>query len=73
MFARCLSLLKDERVEASHHLKGPVQTRYAGDKKEFAEHIHKVSGDRADFDNCSLPPTSLATSITGFQMVNYDI
>ena len=42
MFARCLSSLKDERVEASKQLKGPSVTKYSGDKKEFVEHIRKV-------------------------------
>jgi len=42
VFARCLSSLKDERMEASHLLLGPKVTRYDGDKKEFAEHIRKV-------------------------------
>lgn len=43
MFARCLSALKDERVEASKQLKGPAVTKYSGDKKEFIEHVRKVS------------------------------
>ena len=43
VFARCLSSLKDERVEASKQLKGPAVTKYSGDKKEFVEHIRKVS------------------------------
>ena len=42
MFARCLSSLKDERVEASKHLAGPSVTKYSGDKKEFIEHIRKA-------------------------------
>ena len=42
MFARCLSSLKDERVQASTQLKGPAKTKYEGDKKEFVEHIRKV-------------------------------
>ena len=42
MFARCLSSLKDERVEASKYLPGPSNTRYSGDKKEFIEHIRKA-------------------------------
>jgi 6-phosphogluconate dehydrogenase len=37
--ARCLSALKSERVEASKSLKGPQETRYKGDKKEFTEHV----------------------------------
>ncbi|XP_031562245.1 6-phosphogluconate dehydrogenase, decarboxylating-like [Actinia tenebrosa] len=42
VFARCLSSLKDERVEASKHLKGPSSCKYTGDKKEFIEHIRKA-------------------------------
>jgi len=34
VFARCLSALKDERVEASKHLKGP-SISYQGDKQEL--------------------------------------
>lgn len=42
VFSRCLSSLKDERVNASKELKGPSQTKYTGDKKEFIEHIQKA-------------------------------
>ncbi|XP_046396648.1 6-phosphogluconate dehydrogenase, decarboxylating [Ischnura elegans] len=42
VFARCLSSLKDERVEASKVLKGPQKTKYDGDKKEFIEQIRKA-------------------------------
>jgi hypothetical protein len=42
VFARCLSSLKDERVEASKYLTGPSVTKYSGDKKEFIEHIRKA-------------------------------
>ncbi|XP_067141184.1 6-phosphogluconate dehydrogenase, decarboxylating isoform X2 [Centruroides vittatus] len=42
VFMRCLSSLKNERVEASKHLKGPENTKYDGDKKEFIEHIRKA-------------------------------
>ncbi|CAB3986575.1 6-phosphogluconate dehydrogenase, decarboxylating-like [Paramuricea clavata] len=42
VFARCLSSLKDERVQASKQLKGPAVTKYSGDKKEFIEHIRKA-------------------------------
>lgn len=42
MFARCLSSLKSERVEASKLLKGKIVSKYDGDKKEFVEHIRKV-------------------------------
>lgn len=38
VFARCLSSLKSERVEASKHLHGP-STHYQGDKKAFIEDI----------------------------------
>lgn len=43
VFARCLSSLQAERVEASSHLKGPATLKYTGDKKEFIEHIRKVN------------------------------
>ena len=43
MFARCLSSLQAERVSASSQLKGPSSTKYTGDKKEFIEHIRKVT------------------------------
>lgn len=42
VFARCLSSIKDERVEASKKLKGPENTKYEGDKKEFIEHIRQA-------------------------------
>lgn len=42
VFARCLSSLKSERVEASKVLKGKIVSKYDGDKKEFVEHIRKV-------------------------------
>jgi len=42
VFARCLSSLKTERVEASKVLKGKIVSKYDGDKKEFVEHIRKV-------------------------------
>lgn len=38
VFARCLSALKDERVEASKLLKGP-SSQYKGDKKQFIESV----------------------------------
>jgi 6-phosphogluconate dehydrogenase len=43
VFARCLSSLKDERVQASKVLKGPATSKYTGDKKAFIEHIRQVS------------------------------
>lgn len=42
VFARCLSSLKSERVEASKLLKGPENTKYQGDKAAFVEDIRKV-------------------------------
>ncbi|XP_030078314.1 kinesin-like protein KIF1B isoform X4 [Microcaecilia unicolor] len=39
VFARCLSSLKRERIEASKHLKGPKLTPFSGDKKVFLEDI----------------------------------
>ncbi|GFN91798.1 6-phosphogluconate dehydrogenase, decarboxylating-like [Plakobranchus ocellatus] len=39
VFARCLSSLKDERVEASKQLQGPAQTKYQGDRKQFIDDI----------------------------------
>ncbi len=41
VYARCLSALKDERVEASRVLKGP-KPRFEGDKEEFVEDIRKA-------------------------------
>lgn len=38
VFARCLSALKDERVQASKILKGP-KAQFKGDKKQFLEDI----------------------------------
>ena len=42
VFARCLSSLKTERVAASKLLKGPNQTKYSGDKKQFVDHVLKA-------------------------------
>lgn len=42
VFARCLSSLKEERIEASNHLRGPSVTTFTGDKKECIENIRKV-------------------------------
>ncbi|CAD5115893.1 DgyrCDS4828 [Dimorphilus gyrociliatus] len=42
VFARCLSSLKDERLEAAKQLTGPSNAKYAGDKKQFIEHIRKA-------------------------------
>jgi len=41
VFARCLSAIKEERVEASKVLPGPVP-RFDGDKKQFIEDIRKA-------------------------------
>ncbi|XP_077281074.1 phosphogluconate dehydrogenase [Temnothorax americanus] len=41
VFSRCLSALKDERVEASAVLSGPDPV-YQGDKKQFLEHLRKA-------------------------------
>jgi len=41
VYARCLSALKDARVEASKILKGPKK-KYRGDKKAFIEDIRKA-------------------------------
>ena len=43
VFARCLSSLKEERVQASKLLAGPPSTKYDGDKKAFIEDIRMVS------------------------------
>ncbi|MBA3958117.1 MAG: decarboxylating NADP(+)-dependent phosphogluconate dehydrogenase [Parachlamydiaceae bacterium] len=40
VFARCLSALKEERVEASRVLKGPSPT-FSGDRKAFIENIRQ--------------------------------
>ncbi|KAF9993502.1 6-phosphogluconate dehydrogenase, decarboxylating [Modicella reniformis] len=40
VFARCLSSIKKERVNASKLLGGPASSKYTGDKKKF---IHDVS------------------------------
>lgn len=42
VFARCLSSLKSERVEASKQLPGPGKVDFDGDKTEFIEHIRKA-------------------------------
>ena len=42
MFARCLSSLKAERVEASRVLNGPAAARYDGDRKQMIEDIRQV-------------------------------
>ena len=42
VFARCLSSLKNERVEASKHLSGPAKTKWEGDRKAFIEDIRQA-------------------------------
>ena len=42
VFARCLSSLKDERVQASKVLQGPPAKKFDGDKAAFVEHIRQV-------------------------------
>ncbi|XP_041479747.1 6-phosphogluconate dehydrogenase, decarboxylating-like [Lytechinus variegatus] len=42
VFARCLSAIKDERVEASKQLEGPAAAPFTGDKKQFIEDIRQA-------------------------------
>jgi len=42
VFARCLSSLKSERVEASRVLSGPVAAHYDGDRKQMIDDIKQV-------------------------------
>ena len=42
VFARCLSALKDERVAASKHLKGPRSRKASGDRKIFIEDVRRA-------------------------------
>lgn len=42
VFARCLSAIKSDRVEASKLLKGPSETKYTGDKEQFIEDIRQA-------------------------------
>lgn len=42
VFARCLSSLKTDRLEAAQVLKGPKDALYHGDKAEFVEHIRQA-------------------------------
>ncbi|CAI2166044.1 18347_t:CDS:2 [Funneliformis geosporum] len=39
VYSRTLSALKDERVRASKILKGPNNTKYSGDKKQFVKQL----------------------------------
>lgn len=43
VFARCLSSLQGERIEASKQIQGPSKTKYEGDKKQFINDIKYVS------------------------------
>ncbi len=42
VYARCISAIKEERVEAEKVLKGPEGVSFSGDKKEFVEAIRKA-------------------------------
>ncbi|XP_003745430.1 6-phosphogluconate dehydrogenase, decarboxylating isoform X2 [Galendromus occidentalis] len=42
VFARCLSSLKSDRLEAAKLLRGPADARYHGDKAQFIEHIRQA-------------------------------
>ena len=42
VYARCLSALKGERVEASKILEGPKPVRFTGDRKAFLEDLRKA-------------------------------
>ena len=42
VFSRCLSALKDERVEASSVLKGPDAKTFTGDKAAFIEDVRRA-------------------------------
>lgn len=42
VFARCLSAIKNDRIEASKTLKGPENTKYEGDKAAFIEDIRQA-------------------------------
>ncbi len=42
VFARCISAMKQERVIASQHLKGPEKTPILGSREEFIEAIRKA-------------------------------
>ena len=42
VFARCLSALKNERVEASKILNGPKGGKFTGDQKEFIENVRRA-------------------------------
>ena len=42
VYARCLSALKNERVEASWILEGPKPVRFTGDRKAFLEDLRRA-------------------------------
>ena len=42
VFARCLSSLKNERINASKVLQGPKETRYKGDEHQFIEAVRQA-------------------------------
>src|ERR1039458_2363892 len=42
VFARCLSALKDERVEASKVLNGPPQLKTIAERKQFVEEVRRA-------------------------------
>ncbi|MBW8749483.1 MAG: decarboxylating NADP(+)-dependent phosphogluconate dehydrogenase [Acidobacteria bacterium] len=42
VFSRCLSALKEERVEASKVLQGPAKTGNSSDKKAFIENVRRA-------------------------------
>ena len=42
VFARCLSALKDERVEASKVLNGPPQSKTIAERKQFVEEVRRA-------------------------------
>jgi 6-phosphogluconate dehydrogenase len=42
VFARCLSALKDERVQASKLLQGPPKTKTVAEKKQFIEDVRRA-------------------------------
>jgi 6-phosphogluconate dehydrogenase len=42
VFGRCLSALKDERVQAAKLLAGPAKAKFTGDKAEFIENVRRA-------------------------------
>ncbi|NLV36821.1 MAG: NADP-dependent phosphogluconate dehydrogenase [Clostridiaceae bacterium] len=42
VFARCLSAIKDERVDASKVLRGPADVSFDGDREEFIESVRRA-------------------------------